>query len=349
LITGFEIGRDTYDNQSYSRTGKGLPTGMVGFESLESPSSAGFTGVTMTEGNLASSFADSLGVYFNDTMSLSDQWKVVLGLRHDTFDAELTNTISAPASGIEDTGFTSKRAGLIYQPTHEQSYYISYGTSFDPLLEQMTLTSGTQELPPTNTRSYEIGTKWDLMHDKFSWSAAAFNERQNNVYSLANDVYVASGNWLIKGVSLSAVGQLTDKLQLSAGYMHLDPRVVDTSDGTNGSIPANVPKNTATLFATYAVTPVWEVGGGPSYVSQRFVADSGISATSPKGNVDRVSVPGYVRLDATVAYHQPHYDIRLNVFNLTNKFYYDALIASDGGRSVPGIGRTGLITFTYRF
>jgi catecholate siderophore receptor len=50
-----------------------------------------------------------------------------------------------------------------------------------------------------------------------------------------------------------------------------------------------------------------------------------------------------------VAYHQPRYDIRLNVLNLTNKRYFDALIQSDGGRSVPGIGRTEMVTFTYKF
>ena len=35
--------------------------------------------------------------------------------------------------------------------------------------------------------------------------------------------------------------------------------------------------------------------------------------------------------------------------DLSNKFYYDALIQSDGGRSVPGIGRTVLATADYKF
>jgi len=39
----------------------------------------------------------------------------------------------------------------------------------------------------------------------------------------------------------------------------------------------------------------------------------------------------------------------VNLLNLTNKYYYDALIQSDGGRAVPGIGRTALLTATYRF
>ena len=62
-----------------------------------------------------------------------------------------------------------------------------------------------------------------------------------------------------------------------------------------------------------------------------------------------VSVGDYVRADATLAYHRPKYDVRLNLLNLTDKFNFDALIPSDGGRSVPGIRRTALVTYTYKF
>ncbi len=349
LILGAEFGHDTYQNQSISRTGAGMASGYVDYVSLENPSHATPATVTTTYGNLANSSADSIGVYGNDTISFTDQWKFVTGLRWDKFNAEINNSISLPLNAVQDTSFTSVREGLLYQPTEEQSYYFSYGTSFDPLLEQMTLTSGTQGLPPTKTRSYEAGAKWDFLNDKLSVNFAAFNEKQDNVYSVSNGEYAAAGNWLIKGFTLGAVGHLTDTLQISSGYMHLDAHVFGTTDGTNGSTPGNTPRNTFNLWATYAPVKTWEIGGGAFYVSQRYVADSGISATLPQGNIDRVSVPGYVRLDATVAYHQPKYDIRLNILNLTDKSYYDALIQSDGGRSVPGIGRTALLTGTYRF
>jgi catecholate siderophore receptor len=41
--------------------------------------------------------------------------------------------------------------------------------------------------------------------------------------------------------------------------------------------------------------------------------------------------------------------VRLNVFNLTNKYYYDALIPSDGGRAVPGSGVSATLSLNYRF
>jgi len=122
------------------------------------------------------------------------------------------------------------------------------------------------------------------------------------------------------------------------GYTFMNALVVKAADGTQGNTPANTPRNTFTLWSTYNVTPQWEIGGGPTYMSSRFAA-----------NTDLVTAGGYTRWDAEVAYHQPKYDIRLNVQNLTNKNYYDALIASDGGRSVPAVGRTVLATVTYRF
>ena len=54
------------------------------------------------------------------------------------------------------------------------------------------------------------------------------------------------------------------------------------------------------------------------------------------------------RFDLTAAYKQPTWEVRLNVLNVFNTMYYDSLMASDGGRAVPGSGTTGLVTLTYR-
>ena len=60
-------------------------------------------------------------------------------------------------------------------------------------------------------------------------------------------------------------------------------------------------------------------------------------------NNNAVKVPDYFRWDAMVAYQQPKYDVQLNVFNLTNRLNYDALIPSDRGRSVPGTDLQALL------
>jgi len=66
-------------------------------------------------------------------------------------------------------------------------------------------------------------------------------------------------------------------------------------------------------------------------------------------NNNAVKVPDYFRWDAMVGYQQPAWGIQLNVFNLTNRLNYDALIPSDRGRSVPGTDLQAMLTATYKF
>ena len=333
LITGVELARETYNNQTYTRNG--LPL----ISLLDPVYEATPTNVTTTVGNYAQSTGKTAAVYANDTIKFNDQWMVVAGVRRDRFDAHISNTISAPAYAQQTVSFTSVRGGVIYQPSEKQSYYVSYGTSFNPVLEQLTLTSGTQNLAPSKNRSYEIGGKWNLLDDMLAINAALYKLEQTNARTqTSSGEYTLDGNIRVRGAELGLVGHLTKNWQVFSGYSHMDGRIVKALDGTQGNVPANTPRNTFTTWSTYTFAEHWEAGGGPTYMSQRYAA-----------NNNYVSVGGYTRWDATVAYHQPRYDIRLNVLNFTNKRYFDAVIPSDGGRAVPGIGRTALATFTYKF
>ena len=333
LVAGSEIGRDTYANQGYTRSG--LPMLSLVDPQYE-PQPAG---VVSTPTNHASSNADTYAIYANDTASLGEHWKLVGGLRQDRFDADLVNTTNQPPSAHQVVDFTSVRAGAIWQPSEEQSYYVSYGTSFDPSLEALTVTNGTQALPPEKNKSYEIGGKWDLAGDALSLNAALFQVTKTNARTQTSDGdYELDGTVRVNGAVLGIVGQLTRQWQVFGGYTHYNAEIVKALDGTQGNVPANTPDNAFTLWSTYRPDTRWEFGGGAIYVGPRFA-----------NNTNLVSVGGYTRWDATVAWHQPRYDLRLNLWNLTDKKYFDTLIQSDGGRAVPGIGRTGMVTATWRF
>ncbi|MFL9669511.1 TonB-dependent receptor [Variovorax sp. AB1(2024)] len=353
LLVGLELGHDTYENQAYYRNGtcNGValnPAGGTSGYAACSPLLAPYQGNTPStapslRGNLANASATTVAGYVNDTIELSPQWKLVAGVRQDHYRASISNSIPTAttlASESQTVDFTSVRAGAIWQPTPEQSYYVSYSTSFNPSLEQLVATTGaTQPLPPEKNKAYELGGKWDLNDGNLSLTAAAFQITQTNARAQNNDgTYSATGTIRVNGARAGVAGRVTDKLQLFGAYTHLDATIVDgIAPGTLGKVPANTPKDAASLWATYAITPEWEVGGGTTYSAKRYA-----------NNTDLVEVGGYVRLDAMLAYHQPKYDIRLNLFNLANRHYYDALIPSDGGRAVPGSGRAATLTFTYR-
>jgi catecholate siderophore receptor len=333
VIAGFEVGHDSYSNQAYTRNN--LPVVPM----LDPPIMGTPSNVTTTVGNYADSGSNELAAYANDTISLNKQWKIIGGLRWDRFQAQIHNTTSLPLYATQTNYFTSVRAGVIYQPTDWQSYYVSYGTSFDPSLEALTLTNLTQNLAPESTKSYEVGGKWDLLGGNLSVTSAFFREEMDNARTqVSTTEYELDGDVRVQGFQAGVTGHLTDKWQVFGGYTYMDAIILKAADGTQGHVPANTPRNTLTLWSTYAFTPHWEIGGGPTYMSPRYAS-----------NTNYVRVPGYTRWDATAAYHAKKYDVRLNLLNLTNKEYFDALIPSDGGRSVPGIGRTLLATFDYRF
>ncbi|MEO6748146.1 MAG: TonB-dependent receptor, partial [Casimicrobiaceae bacterium] len=294
-----------------------------------------------TPTNRAHSTADTVGVYVNDTLALTPQWKLVAGVREDWFRASIGNSISLPLSASQDVSFTSVRAGVLYQPTDGQSYYASYGTSFDPSLEALTLTNGQQNVPPESNRSYEIGGKWDAMHGDLQLASALFQVTKSNARSQVDTgVYDVTGEVRVRGVELSATGRLTQRWQVLAGYTFLDAEITKASalDGTQGKVPANTPRNAASVWTTYNITPQWEAGFGTTFSSSVYASNTNV-----------VTVPGYGRLDAMLAYHLPKVDIRFNLVNATDKEYFASVIPSDGGRSVPGIGRTGIVTLAYRY
>ncbi|WDZ94949.1 TonB-dependent siderophore receptor [Herbaspirillum sp. WKF16] len=361
FLVGLEVGHDGYDNQTYYRNGScngvaltGAATPTSGFNDcipvLNPTYSAAGASVPDVAGNRQGGSANTIATYFGDTLELSKQFKAVAGLRFDRYIASITNSLNSGntpavakntnlASANQTVNFLSVRSGLIWEPSSAQSYYVSYGTSFNPSLEQLTGTAGQQNLDPEKNRSYEVGGKWDVAQG-LALNAAAFQITKENARSqVSAGVYELQGTVRVNGARAGATGRITRDWQVAANYTYLDAKVIGgaAGDTTVGMIPSNTPKHTLTTWTTYDFMPHWQVGGGATYMSQRFV-----------NQTNTIQVGGYTRWDATVAYTQKAYDIRLNLFNLTNKMYYDALIQSDGGRSVPGTGRTAMLSVNYR-
>lgn len=341
LLAGGELGHETYRNQQLTVHGlSNLTLPLLDPQHV----SAAEAGVTYTPGNLARATATSYAAYVNDTVSVGKHWKVVGGVRRDRFAAHLTDTDAARglANGGQTVYHTSVRTGILYQPTADQTYYVSYGTAFDPALETLAVPHGQQNLPPpARSRSLEAGTKFQLFNDGLTLNTAVFRVRQSNTaVQVEPGIYEAEGSAKVKGAAVSLAGNLTPRWQVFGGYTYLDGHLINTpaASGAAGDVPMNMPRHNATLWTTYALTPHWSVGGGTIWESRRFA-----NATNT------VSVPSFVRFDATVAYTRAKYTVRLNLFNLTNVRYFDQVIQSDGGRAVPGPSRSALLTVTYHF
>jgi catecholate siderophore receptor len=357
FLLGTELAYESYWNQQFYRNGtcNGIPlqasnatTGLVGCTPaggttwINSPSN-----VAQQYGNLASAQAWTAAGYFNDTVQVMPWLKLVGGLRLDYYYAQIGNSQnSANIFGnttvpyfVQPITFLSTRAGAIVEPTREQSYYFSYSTSFNPSLEQLTSTTGAQQLPPEQNEAFEAGAKFELLNGNLSLNAALFQITKTNARTQNPDgSFSAIGTVRVKGVRTGVTGRLTPEWQVFGGYAYLDGRIIDgIGAGTTGNVPLNTPRDSGTIWSTYTFRETYEIGGGATYIGYRYA-----------NNTNTVVVPDFVRLDMTAAYRQPTYDVRLNIFNLTNTMYYEQVIASDGGRAVAGSGLTAMLTYTHR-
>ncbi len=106
---------------------------------------------------------------------------------------------------------------------------------------------------------------------------------------------------------------------------------------TDGNQLPNTPKNSASLWTTYAITPKLTIGGGAFYVDEVF------------GNVaNSTYVPAYTRYDAMASYKlTKNVDLQLNVQNLTDKTYYDKAFSTHFANQAAG--RTALLTTSVHF
>ncbi len=351
VTTGFEIGRDEYHEDRYAWN-----TSTTDQEvNLGNPVNGTRQGARALS-RAVETTADTLAAYINDQIDLNKQWKLVGGVRWDRFKVNTDlQKFPLPSGFTADTTqviapktdtMLSPRAGVLYQPSDTQSYYASYGTSFNPSAETVTQSSNTAALDPEKNNSYEVGAKLDLMNGNLTVNGALFRIDKTNARMRdgLGGVQVLGGKVRVNGVELGVAGRITTAWQIFGGYTFLDGKVRssrETGSGVDVDIPAegktylNTPRHTATLWTTYRVTPAWEVGGGALYSSKRYL-----------NNYESAMIDGYTRFDATLAYLQKDYDIRLSLQNLTDKKYFETASA---GRATPVKGRSAMVTVAYRF
>jgi catecholate siderophore receptor len=350
LVAGIEGGRESsapeFDNSS------GVPTVPLLNPDPDRPFVAASTFPRLTSNTIAWSFAP----YALDTIKIGDQWEISAGLRWDYFGSHYravrySTTMPGLVIGHDDVvridREPSYRGAIVYKPAENGSIYFDYGTSFNPSAESLTqITSGrglgiaNADLAPEKNRTFEVGSKWDLMNDMLSVTGALFRlQKENARVPDANNpgFNILAGTQQVDGFDIGLLGLITQDWKITAGYTYLDGEVTKSAAGAApvGSKLTNTPENSFSLFTEYRLGGGFEIGGGTQYVSSRIAQN-----TAPIR-----AVPGYWIFDAMAKYElSERMSVQLNVTNLFDKYYYDAL---HNFHVVPGAGRTALLTLNY--
>jgi catecholate siderophore receptor len=336
---GIEIG--TESAHDVRPTYNGLPG-----TTLVNPVTQPITFTSITPGSDAHINASTSGLYALDSIRFGKRWEINGGIRWDIFSAHDIEAVSQTNAAQSMTALTG-HAGLVYDVAQNGTVYLSYATSFDPAVDSLVLTQAGSLVPPEFDESYELGSKWQFNGGKFSLRGALFKENAQNV-ALAEDSYTSTaalvGNEAVQGVDLRAEGHITKNWELTAGYTLVNGTILTANQpGAAGNPLVNVPNNSATVWSTYEFGRGWAAGIGTNGLSARFARPSPSSST--QGLIPEI--PGYWRLDAMVkAPISSALAMQLNLYNLTNKQYYDAVYTD---HVIPGAAFSADLSILARF
>lgn len=281
---------------------------------------------------------DVLSVYLQDTLSIGERWQVILGLRQDRFVTDFTNNITpANSARVVDTEW-SPRAAVVFKPADNGSIYASYSQTFVPRAgdQLIGVSNANQALDPEEFQTLELGTKWEVAQG-VSASAAVFRtDRTNVINPAAPGSSVLIDGARVEGVELEVQGQLTNRLQIVAGYAYTDSEIRD-GGGNDGNQLYSTPKNTFSLWNRYSVSDKLGLAVGVISRDAMFASDD-----------NTVVLPGYYRVDAA-AYYQVNDDLKLqlNVENLLDRDYFQN--AHNNNSITVGSPTAARVTATYRF
>lgn len=302
----------------------------------------------------------SYALYVQDAVEFIPKWKVTLGIRRDQLDATYSSTTSPRLS----YGENSYRGAISFHPNAETHYYIGWSDSFSPTADLYQLTVA--PLPPERSDVIELGAKWLLFNGDLALRAALYRatkdwERNADLESTAA---VLTKKRRTDGFELEAAGRITDNWEVFSGLALMDAKILEVAQNvsaTTGVITSgnpeyvgkrarNTPRYTFNLWTTYKLAGPWKIGGGVETKGDRqAVNPSGAGAVPTLNGVYYPNTaPSYVRWDAMAVYAQKKWALRLNIKNLFNTVYYDA-VYDNGGFTVPGPRRTVILSAESKF
>lgn len=335
MLAGAEFGRQDTDNLRMNGSFPGSNRVPV--------SNPIYTGsVVFTPNRQNESQADIAAVYVQDQIALSNHWMAVVGLRYDRFDIDMTDLTNNTRYSSRDSMW-SPRAGLIYKPRQDMSFYASYSMTFQPRAgEQLaSLSSSTESLEPEKFVNKELGWKWDL-NDQLSLTVAAYQlDRENVAVTDPADItrMILVDGQRTRGVEIGAAGRITERWQVMGGYAWQTGEILATQSASvrAGNHLAQLPRHSASLWNRFDLTPTFGIGVGAIYRGSFYASTD-----------NTVTVPGFTRFDGALFWNvSKQLQLQLNIENLLDKEYYSA--AHSNQNITPGAPRGAMLSARFTF
>lgn len=371
ISTGVEFAREEFDFHGQAATGGSTWTPA----NLYNPD-WNATGLTWTHnGADRQGETTTVSAYLFDTLKFGENLLITAGIRADRYKTDFQSTAvctttitstNAPQCGANPVGtvlpyldegveetLVSGKLGAVYKFGDVASLYANWAISQQPPggatmeLSGSPSNANNPEFDPQKARTFEVGSKWNLIEDALALNLALFETEVTN--EIAPDptlpgAYVQTGRKKVKGIEASVVGNFTENWSVSAGLSHLDTQVeagtVVSQDGSSSL--TYTPDDAFTAWTAYRLPFGLSIGGGMRYTGGMHRGTDGAVGTPE-------TTKSYTVWDAMLSYPvNDKLSLRLNGYNLFDKQYV-AAINKSGYRYTPGTPRTFLLSADFRF
>lgn len=290
-------------------------------------------------------FADTttkrLNIYSAAKLDVMDDLKVTAGASALSYDLEGLSygTIQQADAKNKVTPYL----GAVYDLNDIHALYGSYTEIFNPQVE---VDRNQKTLDPLQGKNYELGLKSAWLNKKLNSSAALFYTSQDNLPVAIGQIGTRTINEgitaITKGYELDASGELTDRLSINAGYTHL--MSIKNENGDN--VKPFAPRRLARLTAVYKVP---QVEGLKIGANVNWQSDMHVDITIPAGTF-RFKQESYATVNLLANYEiDKHWSAALNLYNVTNKKYFNSLQFAGFGQAFYAAPLNGAATLTWKY
>ncbi|KTF14531.1 TonB-dependent siderophore receptor [Pseudoalteromonas sp. 10-33] len=289
---------------------------------------------------------ESLGIFIQDQISLTDKLDIRIGARFDDYEQRLNNRL-ANTNTKQTESRVSPQFGVVYEASDYVSVYGAYGENFRPLSGADANGDGFE---PNQSTSAELGVKFTLNDGALFGTVAVFKVEQDNMLVVDDPTaftYAAIGEAQSKGIEIDLTGELTDTLKIWASYAYVDATIENSFFDANfgytveaGASLLNVPEQQLSLQlvqSTDLYGKAIKFGGGLLHVGKR----NGFFGTD-------FELPSYTTARAFVNYDVTDaIGITAEVNNLFDETYYTNSFADAWVQ--PGTPRNVKFSASYKF
>ena len=309
-----------------------------------------------------------VGVYVQDFISLTKEFKVLAGLRWSyiqnmpTINTNFrTNTKKLVDNSSTSDQALSPKVGLVYMPNDNLSLFATYTNSFSA---NTGYDINRSTLKPTTIDQYEVGVKKNLWNNAIAVNLSAYQILYKNYYQTAEltaggqpnsdpNMKEFAGKMRSRGVELDITGNPSKNLSLIGGISYNNSVYLDTPD-TFGYVEnqriVRTPATTANFSAFYTLPKYikgLKVGASLYYIGDRLAGWNDTKTTNNTRNgVSRIfTLKDYTTFALSLGYDWKKFSIQAKVNNLFDTVNYNV---HENYSVNPIAPRNYYFTLTYR-